>query len=132
MAQTVSERRTGREVKGGAVAALVTTVAYWAWLGWDRERVVQPDGHETGPYETWQVAGLVVTLLVCGVIVARLGAPVAAVVATTAALTVSWSISAATSDDSGLWPIGAALVCVGTLIVSIPVAALAYQTRRAR
>ncbi|WP_165976016.1 hypothetical protein [Actinomadura rubrisoli] len=50
--------------------------------------------------------------------------------ATTVALTASWSIDAMSSDDDGLWPIGAALVCIGTMAVSGTLAFIARRTMR--
>ena len=46
------------------VMAVVSLAMWAAWLGWDQHRDVQPDGSTTGPYEAWQVIGLVLTLLV--------------------------------------------------------------------
>lgn len=47
------------------LATAGASMAMWAaWLGWDQQYDVQPDGTMTGPYEAWQVIGLVLTLLV--------------------------------------------------------------------
>ncbi|WP_420707388.1 hypothetical protein [Streptomyces sp. NRRL F-2799] len=44
--------------------AVVSAALWAAWLGWDEHRDVHPDGSTTGPYQPWQVIGLVLTLLV--------------------------------------------------------------------
>ncbi|WP_416483453.1 hypothetical protein [Streptomyces sp. CL12] len=93
----------------GAVAA-----GLWAgWLG----------GTESGPYEVWQVAGLVLSLLVvvCGAAFRR--RVVAAVAGTTAGLTVAawcdWS-----DDSSGLFAVGVAMVMLGSLAATTLVSTL--------
>ncbi|AUH44894.1 hypothetical protein [Streptomyces sp. CMB-StM0423] len=93
----------------------------WAgWLGWDQEREVRGD-IETGPYEAWQVGGLVLTLLVAVVVVAYVRHFVPAVLGSTAGLTFAsyydWS-----DDNSGLFAVGVALILMGTFVGSALVA----------
>lgn len=97
------------------VLAAVTAGAWAAWLSWENGYHTDAAGATSGPYAWWQVAGAVVTLAVIAVLAARrlhplLIAPVMAV-----AFAVAWSVGAVTSDDSGLWPIGATLVLFGVL-----------------
>ncbi|MDX3690181.1 hypothetical protein PV726_07540 [Streptomyces europaeiscabiei] len=104
-----------------SVPTLVTAVAsltMWAvWLGWDQRRDVHPDGSSTGPYEAWQVIGLVLTLLIPVVWAASRRHITGAVVGTTAGLTVAsfhdWS-----DDASGLFGIGVTMVMLGTAAVT--------------
>ncbi|PZT69200.1 hypothetical protein DN402_19135 [Streptomyces sp. SW4] len=105
-----------------ALAAL--SVAAWAaWLGWDQHRDVAADGSTSGPYQPWQVIGLVLSLLlpVCWAAVRERFA--AAVLGTTAGLTVAscWDWS---DDASGLYGIGVALVMIGTLAATTAVSAV--------
>ncbi|MEU7070019.1 hypothetical protein AB0B30_04355 [Streptomyces narbonensis] len=120
---TGQQRRTFR-VSAAFVTAAVAMAAWAAWLGWDQHRDVHPDGSTTGPYEAWQVVGLVLTLLVPVCWAAFRGHAVAGVVGTTAGLTVAaaydWS-----DDASGLFLIGAILVMIGTLAVTSAVSLLA-------
>lgn len=103
------------------LSALVTAVAaltMWAaWLGWDQHRDVHADGSSTGPYEAWQVIGLVLTLLIPVVWAASRRHITGAVVGTTAGLTVAsfydWS-----DDSSGLFVIGVTMVMLGTAAVT--------------
>ncbi|MDT9692598.1 hypothetical protein Q5762_30570 [Streptomyces sp. P9(2023)] len=99
------------------VLALLTMAVWAAWLGWDQHRDVQPDGSETGPYEAWQVIGLVSTLLAPVYWSASRRYIAGAVLGTTAGLTVAafydWS-----DDASGLFMIGVLTVMVGSLIVT--------------
>src|SRR3954465_8316071 len=71
------------------VSAGVSVAAWAAWLGWDQHRDVHPDGSTTGPYEAWQVIGLVLTLLLPVYWAASRRYFAAAVFGTTAGLTVA-------------------------------------------
>ncbi|MFF8879490.1 hypothetical protein [Streptomyces flaveolus] len=115
----------------GLVLAGVAAALWAAWLGWDQERDVHPDGSTTGPYEPWQVIGLVLTLLVpvCWAAFRDHGASV--VPGVTAGLTVSagydWS-----DDASGLFVVGAGMVMVGTFVVTGALVAVITAVRRRR
>ncbi|WP_037669789.1 hypothetical protein [Streptomyces griseus] len=99
------------------VLAAVSSALWAAWLGWDQHRDVHPDGSTTGPYEAWQVIGLVVTLLVPVYWAASRRYIAGAVLGTTAGLTVAayddWS-----DDASGLFMVGVILVMMGSLVVT--------------
>ncbi|MEU7034941.1 hypothetical protein ABZ958_14795 [Streptomyces sp. NPDC046237] len=111
------------------VLALVTSAVWAAWLGWDQHRDVHPDGSTTGPYEAWQVIGLVLTLLVPVYWAASRRHFAGAVLGTTVGLTVAafhdWS-----DDASGLFVIGVGMVMVGSSVVTAGASAvIAYATR---
>ncbi|MEV8098945.1 hypothetical protein [Kitasatospora sp. NPDC085879] len=103
------------------VLFLVPVAAWAAWLGWDQHRDVHPDGSVSGPYEAWQVIGLLLTLLVAVGRAASRRHVTAAVLGTTAGLTAAacydWS-----DDSSGLFVIGAGLVAVASLVATAAVA----------
>ncbi|MDX2593471.1 MULTISPECIES: hypothetical protein [Streptomyces] len=112
-----------------ALAALAP--ALWAaWLGWDQHRDVHPDGSTTGPYQAWQVIGLVLTLLAAVGWAAYRDYVAGAVLGTTAGLTaaayVDWS-----DDSSGLFVIGVGLVMVGTFVGTAVVSAVTNAVRPA-
>jgi hypothetical protein len=122
------------QLAAGLVLATVTAGAWAAWLGWDQQRDVQPDGTTTGPYEAWQVIGLVLTLLalVYGAVSRDYIAAVAGIpVGLTAAAYYDWS-----DDSSGLFMVGVVMVMVGSLAVTAGVAAviacLTQDGRRSR
>ena len=95
---------------------LATALAYLAWLGWDQHKDIGPDG-ETGPYQAWQVIGLVLTIGIIAAYAGWRGHPVEAIVVITLVLTIVWSIDAATDpEDDGLWPVGAFLLFIGSLV----------------
>ncbi|MEU9989408.1 hypothetical protein AB0E10_21950 [Streptomyces sp. NPDC048045] len=111
-----------------------TAAALWAaWLGWDQHRDVHPDGTETGPYEAWQVIGLVLTLLAPVCWAAYRNHIAGAVLGTTAGLTAAayydWS-----DDSSGLFVVGVGLVMLGTLcataVVSTVIASMRPDAQR--
>ncbi|MFD9126929.1 hypothetical protein [Kitasatospora sp. NPDC059571] len=110
---------------------LVPPAAWAAWLGWDQHRDVHPDGSVSGPYEAWQVIGLVLTLLVpvCWAALRHRVADTA--LGTTAGLTAAawydWS-----DDSSGLYLIGVATVMAATLAATLAVASLTASVARAR
>ncbi|MGW0211399.1 hypothetical protein ACWDZ8_38650 [Streptomyces sp. NPDC003233] len=110
----------------------VSLAAWAAWLGWDQQRDVHPDGSTTGPYEAWQVIGLVLTLLapVCWAASRRhlAGAVLGPTLGLTLAAFYDWS-----DDSSGLFIIGVGLVMIGSLVTTALVSSVfTWCTLRAR
>ncbi|MET9106348.1 hypothetical protein [Streptomyces zhihengii] len=122
-----------------AVATLIlalTSAALWAaWLGWDQHRDVHPDSSTTGPYEAWQVIGLVLTLLAPLYWAAARRHVTGAVLGITAGLTaaayIDWS-----DDASGLYMIGVIMVALGsaaaTALTTLAIASLRRPAPPAR
>jgi hypothetical protein len=99
---------------GVAVLAILTVVAWWLWLGHDTEYQIDPaTGMSSGPYEAWQVGGCVLSVAVLAIVGGLFLRPWAVVATMTIVFTGSWSSTAATADESGLWLVGAVLVFVG-------------------
>ncbi|MGW7254768.1 hypothetical protein [Streptomyces sp. NPDC054834] len=106
------------------------TVAMWAaWLGWDQHRHQNPDGTTTGPYEAWQVIGLVLTLLLPVYWAASRHYVTGAVLGTTLGLTAAacydWS-----DDSTGLFGVGVGLVMMGSLAATGVVSAVIASVTR--
>ncbi|MET7471453.1 hypothetical protein ACFYON_15975 [Micromonospora sp. NPDC005686] len=120
-----------RTLLGGLFLALATAGAWAAWLSWESGWTVDPQtGDMSGPYAVWQVAAAVLTL---GALAAVGGWwlniwLVATVM--TVAFTVPWAVHAASTDDTGLWAVGAALVAIGTAIGTMLVGGAAGWLRR--
>jgi hypothetical protein len=117
------------------VPALVAAAAWAAWLGWDQHRDVHPDGSTTGPYEGWQVIGLVLTLLVPVYWAASRRSVEGAWLLTTLGTSLGLTVAAVydwSDDASGLYVIGAGMVMVGSLLVTAPVSALIASATRGR
>jgi uncharacterized membrane protein YphA (DoxX/SURF4 family) len=126
----------GRLIRGLVAFVLIaaaTAAGYLGWLGWDQHKDPLPGGGVSGPYQAWQVLGLVATLGAVAVAAGRRGHPVATVLAMTMTMTACFSVDAATdADGDGLWPIGAFLVAVGTFTGISLVAAFAWALRPRR
>jgi hypothetical protein len=111
-----------RRLGPGLCLAVLSAALWAAWL-------VHPDGSTTGPYEAWQVIGLVLTLLAPVCWAASRRHATEAVVGTTVGLTTAayydWS-----DDASGLFAIGVALVMLGTLGATAAVSAVTSALTR--
>ncbi|MFF4364580.1 hypothetical protein [Streptomyces sp. NPDC001594] len=122
-------RKLGPQVLAIPVQAVVAVAVWAVWLGWDQHRDVQPDGSVTGPYEAWQVIGLVLSLLAPVYWAASRRYVAGAVLGTTVGLTVAaycdWS-----DDSSGLYMVGVGLVMMGSLVVTAVVSAVIVSARR--
>lgn len=97
------------------VLAALTAAVHLAVLGWDTGYDVDATtGQVSGPYAVWQVALAGALLLLLGLAAAWRG-PAWLVAVVPVVFTVAWAVSAASAPDGdGLWPVGAALVAVGT------------------
>ncbi|MFE1443295.1 hypothetical protein [Streptomyces sp. NPDC058739] len=119
-----------RELTVGLVLAGVAVGAWAGWLGWDQQRDVHPDGSTTGPYEAWQVIGLVLTLVgpLCWAAWRRhTDAAVAGVPLGLAfAAYVDWS-----DDASGLYMVGVVTLLLGSLAATAAVTAVTAGIGRA-
>ncbi|MFI7410640.1 hypothetical protein ACIBU0_18445 [Streptomyces sp. NPDC049627] len=111
------------------VLAGLSLAGWAAWLGWDQRRDVHPDGSTTGPYEAWQVIGLVLTLLIPVIWAASRRHGAGAVLGTTIGLTVAayydWS-----DDASGLFVVGVGMVMAGSLAATAAVSAVTGLVKR--
>jgi len=121
-APTVERRPTAAVPSWVAVGGLLlgTILTYLAFFAWDQSKDVDPVTHqETGPYEAWQVVGVVIVLGVLAAAAGWLGRPAIAVLVVPLTFTVCWSIDAAMvgldAADAALWPIGALSLVAGSL-----------------
>jgi flagellar biosynthesis protein FlhB len=113
------------------IAAL--TIATWWTLGRDTAREVDAaTGNVTGPYEAPQVIVCVVVLVALVVVGALVLPAWLAVLAVSLPFTAAWTLHAASTDDSGLWAVGAILVLLGTLVGSTVVTAVTRALVRNR
>lgn len=106
------------------IIAALTTATWWT-LGRDTTYDVDPvTGSVSGPYEAPQVIACVVVLVGLVVVGALVLPAWLAVLAVALPFTAAWTIHAASTDDSGLWAVGAILVLLGTLVGGTVVAAV--------
>ncbi|RLP86731.1 hypothetical protein EAD89_20785 [Micromonospora sp. BL4] len=125
---------TGRRAPLGALFLAVATVGVWLlWLGWDTGYTVDPEtDSRSGPYEPWQVIGCVLTLALLAALAGTRLSPWLVAPVMTVAFTAAWSWGALSSDDSGLWAVGAVLVLVGMAVGSTLVSLGAHRLSRRR
>lgn len=109
--------RAGAVIACLLLVAGLTALTWYGWLGHDHEYQVDAAGVAHGPYETWQVVGCALTLLALALVTALLSRP-NLVFAIPVALTLAWSIDAASQDETGLWIVGAFMVLVGSTAVA--------------
>jgi hypothetical protein len=123
--------KLGSAVLWAAVTAAVVVAGYLGFLGWHRQKVVDPvTGHESGPYQPWQVVAFGLVLAVLAFVAGWRGNLVTVVVVLPLALTACFALDAATSaGQDGLWVIGAALVGFGSLVGTAVVAGLGTAVR---
>ncbi|SFD99097.1 hypothetical protein SAMN04487819_106137 [Actinopolyspora alba] len=105
-----------RDLISGVVLALLTASCWWVWMAWDNGYHTDPaTGATSGPYQAWQVIGCVVCLIGLGVL-ATVRLPWWLVLAVMPlSFTAAWSWTAAGTDGTGLWGVGAVLVFTGML-----------------
>ncbi|MGI5191567.1 hypothetical protein ACQEVI_25735 [Promicromonospora sp. CA-289599] len=114
------------------VIAALTTATWWT-LGRDTTREVDAaTGNVTGPYEAPQVIACVVVLVALVVVGALVLPAWLAVLAVSLPFTAAWTLHASSTDDSGLWAVGAILVLVGTLVGGVVVTAITRRLVRNR
>jgi hypothetical protein len=118
---------SGRAAVYLAAASLLN---YLAWLGWDRERDRHPDGSLTGPYEPWQVVGLIAVMATLAVVAGWNRRAILATIIVSIVTWLAWTINAASSDNSGLWAVGSAMVLAASLGGTAVVSALAGRVAR--
>lgn len=125
--------KTTPTLLGGLLVAAATVGAWWAWLGWESGYTVDPEtGAISGPYAVWQVAAAVLTLIVIAAVGGWFWSPWLVAPVMTVAFTAVWAARAASTDSSGLWAVGAAMIAIGTAIGAIVVSGGAAWRRRRR
>ncbi|MFP5022344.1 hypothetical protein [Pseudonocardia phyllosphaerae] len=113
-----------------AVLALATASCWWVWMAWDHDYRIDPvTGEAVGPYEAWQVIGCGVCLVaVC--VVATLRLPVWIVVLVMPiAFMWAWAATAASTDSTGLWLVGAFMMLAGGVPLVALVSSLTHLVR---
>lgn len=125
-------RRPAFQVIGFLTVAALSVLLWWGWLGWDTQYQVDAATNEaSGPYQAWQVIGCALSLLILLVSAVLAGLrPLFASAALTLAFTTAWTAQAATTDDTGLYIVGALLLFVGLAAASLLVSFVTARVRR--
>lgn len=127
--------RTSHRTAAAALLFIGVVAGYLAFLGWDQHKDIDAAGNASGPYQAWQVVGYGAVLAGLAFGAGRRGYPWVATVTISAALTACFAVDAATdADGDGLWPIGAALLAIGSAAGAAGVAAMGafLRPRRSR
>ena len=128
----VGSRKPG-VLRALGILAAITVAHYAVWLGWDQRYDVGPGGVVSGPYQPWQVIGLATGLSLVAVVAGWRNHAGAAMIAIPTVMTLCFSADAATDSETygaSLWPIGAALIAVGTLAGVATIAGVASLASR--
>jgi len=118
------------QVLGGLTVAILSAGSWFAWMGWDHQYQIDPRTQvASGPYEAWQVVGCGGSLLLLLVVALLLRVRwFVASPAMTVAFTAAWIATAASTDETGMYGVGAILVLLGltagTAVVSMIVLGL--------
>ena len=122
------------QVLGGLAVAALSAGSWWAWMGRDHEYQIDPRTQvASGPYEAWQVAGCAGSLLV--LLVAALLLRVRWFVASpamTVAFTAAWTVTAASTDETGLYGVGLILLLLGLAAATTILSTIVLGLRRLR
>ena len=116
---------------GIAAVAALSALSWVGWMGWDHEYQLDPaTGLQSGPYETWQVAGCGLSLLVLlvGALLAGVR-PLPASATLTVAFTAAWTVQAASADSTGMFGVGMVMLLVGLSVATAMVSVVALWLR---
>jgi hypothetical protein len=109
-------RRLAAAALVGITLAVLTTVTYLAFLAWDQHKDIA-FGNVTGPYQAWQIVGVVLALGALAGMAGWHGQAGTATAVIPTVFTTCWIIDAVTDEwNDGLWPIGAGLVAIGSFL----------------
>lgn len=115
--------RPRRQAAPLAIIALATSALYAAWLAWDQQKNLNPVTLvETGPYERWQIVGLVLCFGVLAFAAGWRRSTPACLLAMPLTMAVCVATDWLTGPDSGLWIVGVGLLAVGTLLGALAAA----------
>lgn len=102
-----------------ALIAVLSATLWYGWFAWDTEYYYDTTvGEMAGPYAVWQGIGAFLCSFVVVGLAYRLLRLVVALLVLPAAFTAAWISTAAATDVTGLWAVGAVLVAVGTTLGS--------------
>lgn len=126
-------RRVTARLLSGVVLALLTAACWWAWMAWDHSYQTDPaTGQTSGPYQAWQVIGCVLCLIALCV-AASMRLPLWLVLPIMpVAFTLAWSWTAASTDTTGLWGVGASMIFFGMLVGTAMVSGVTAAMRASK
>lgn len=121
---------TPRELWATVALAALTALGTWLFLGPSAPPVVD---HDTGEYTANAlplIAGCGATLLTLTIAATFFARPLLVVPALALPFTATWTVAATTTDDSGLWAIGAVIALIGSTVGAGIVSAITDAARK--
>lgn len=102
-------------------------------MAWDHSYQTDPaTGQTSGPYQAWQVIGCVLCLIALCV-AASMRLPLWLVIPIMpVAFTLAWSWTAASTDTTGLWGVGASMIFFGMLVGTAMVSGVTAAMRASK
>lgn len=118
--------RGSRRLVGAVALALLTAASWLLWSGW---AALVPGFERFAP---WQVAGTAVTAAGLAILAPRWLPAWLVGSLMPVAFTAAWGLTAAASDESGLWVVGALSVLVGAVVAAAVLVPLGVALRPVR
>jgi hypothetical protein len=110
-------RQTPPVLVCAASTAVATVVAYLSWLGVSTDPRVGQHGHRIGHYQTWQVVGVAITLVLLAGVVGSLGQPRTATAVIPPVATACFGFIAVRDPAADrTWIVGALLILIGGVV----------------
>lgn len=107
-------RSARRSLVAFAVALVLGAAVWGGWLAWDHTASYDVvTGTQQSPYVTLQVLGCALTVGVVVALLAALRHPLVGAGGVAAGFWVAWTADAASTDETGLFAIGAVLLLAG-------------------
>jgi hypothetical protein len=113
------DRPAKQQVALVVLIGVLSAALWFGWFSWDTEyQYSQLTGHMEGPYAVWQGVGALMCSIPVFWLAQRLLRFGVSFVVMAGCFTCAWIITAASTDVTGLWLVGAVLVGFGSLVGS--------------
>lgn len=116
---------------GVMLGAFLVGVAVWGvWLGWDTDYYWDETvGAYQGPYRQMQVVGCALTYALVTAFMSLWWPPLRVTLGVAGGFWTAWTLQAATTDETGLFMVGALLLCPPLLLGAAVASGCGYASR---
>ena len=120
------DRPAAQQWASVALIAVLSAGLWFGWFAWDTEyQYDAATGRMGGPYAVWQGVGAFLCSIVVVWFASRLLRFAVALLVIPASFTFAWITTAAATDVTGLWIVGAVLIAFGTTVGAAAMLAIA-------